>query len=83
MTHINAEEARRKSEAAADTGAHAELRDQVYRQIDGQAGIGATSVSFARQGKYSAASYAALGEELKKDGYTFAEVMDGMYKVSW
>lgn len=83
MSHINAEEARRKSEAAAGTGAHAELRDQVYRKIDGQAGIGATSVAFSRQNKYSAASYAALGEELKKDGYSFSEMMDGMYQVSW
>lgn len=83
MSHINAEEARRKSAAAADTGAHAELRDQVYRQIDDQAGTGATALAFARQGKYSAASYAALGEELKKDGYAFAEVMGGMYEVRW
>lgn len=83
MGHINAEEARRRSEAAAETGKHAELRDEVYELIKNQADIGAKSVSFARQGKYSSASYAALGEELKKDGYSVAEVLDGMFQVSW
>ncbi|HDS1101367.1 MULTISPECIES: hypothetical protein [Stenotrophomonas] len=83
MEHINAEEARRISEEAAARGSHSELRDEVYLQIKSQAGIGATSLAFARQAKYSAASYAALGEELKKDGYAFAEVMEGMYEVNW
>lgn len=55
----------------------------MYRLIKSQAGIGATSVAFGKQGKYSTANYAALGEELKKDGYAFAEVMGGMYQVNW
>lgn len=83
MSHINAAEARRISDEVAESGLHSELRDQVYRSIADQAGIGARATSFLVQAKYSSASYAALVEELKKDGYQVVEQFGGVHQISW
>lgn len=83
MSHINAEEARRKSEAAAGTGSHEALRDLTYSVIEDQAEAGAKSVALPRMSEHTEVSYQALFEELKKDGYTVEAGSAGMFTINW
>lgn len=83
MTRITAAEARRKSEEVAATGAQEELRDQIYRNISDQASIGAKATAFPRLSKFSDLTYQAVVADLRADGYTVTEVMDGLLQISW
>lgn len=81
---MNADEARRVSDEASGKGLHSELRGLVDVMVEGQAAAGQRSVLIARQLKFPAHSYAALFEELKKDGYQVdASGGNELFTVSW
>lgn len=81
---MNADEARRASEEATGKGAYNELREQIYSRIEGQANLGQRKMATARTSKFPEHAYAALFEELKKDGYQVAPGSTGeMMVISW
>ena len=81
---MNADEARRAAEDADGKGSYSELRELIYSRIEGQANLGQRKMVTSRTAKFPELAYAALFEELKKDGYQVTPGNVGeMMVISW